>query len=212
MKMSVTRGLKELTLLDSRIKHAIQQLQIVDIKQKKYGDKVLTYNMDTSTFAEKARAKYTSVITLINRRQDIKSSIVTSNATTIIQVANREMSVASAIEFKKSISYKRELLGFLRNTRTKINMKIEESRAQIDQQVQKLVETNTGTDRKQNKDDYDTIAKPFIEANELKLVDPIKVDEKIDTLELEINSFDADIDIVLTESNSRTEIDIPESN
>ena len=62
--------------------------------------------------------------------------------------------------------------------------------------------------RKSQSDEYDAVAKPFLLNNEAKIVDPLDVKKLIETLEDGINAFEQEVDIALTESNARTEIEI----
>jgi len=57
-------------------------------------------------------------------------------------------------------------------------------------------------------DEVENTKKQFIVNNTFELVDPIKVREKIDSLEKEISEFETEIDAVLSCSNSLTEITI----
>ena len=91
---------------------------------------------------------------------------------------------------------------------TNAKNQIANQKPQLEQNVQDMLEKNMGGDKKQDKDDYDSIAKPFIEMNELKLLDPCEVESKIETLDEKIDNFLAEVDFVLSESNSRTEIEV----
>lgn len=59
-----------------------------------------------------------------------------------------------------------------------------------------------------DKEDYDKIAKPFKESNWPKLIDPLNTIELIPTLEAEIDEFESQVDMALSEINVRTEIEI----
>jgi len=159
-------------------------------------------------FEKEAKAKYQAAIDLISRREKIKAELVQSNAATFVTVGGKKMTIAAAIEEKRVIGSKEKLLEVLRSQSTTVLSKIENARAKIDGQIQKLVESNTGKDRKTDKEDYDRIAEPIIAANELFLVDPLNVKEKIETLDTYIEDFKADVDITLSESNAKTEIEI----
>ena len=61
---------------------------------------------------------------------------------------------------------------------------------------------------KTNTDDFEKTKKDFITANSYELVDPIKILDKINTLEESIASFKAEVDAALSTSNAVTEIEI----
>jgi hypothetical protein len=61
---------------------------------------------------------------------------------------------------------------------------------------------------KAGKDDVEAIRKPYIEANEFHLFDPLKVEETVEKLEKEVSEFEAEVDAVLSEANAVTFIEI----
>lgn len=61
---------------------------------------------------------------------------------------------------------------------------------------------------KTNTDDFEKTKKDFINANSYELIDPIKILDKINTLEESIASFKAEVDASLSTSNAVTEIEI----
>jgi len=206
--MSVTRALKELKLLDKRITDGTNVLKICDVTQQKFGNKALGTQITGQEFSLKAKSSFQSLQDLINRRGNIKSAIVLSNANTAVKIGSKTMTVAKAIEEKRFLPVKAHLLQKLMVEIGSVRKLMEQNKAQLDNQITNLVQQNTGKDRKIDKDDYEKIAKPFIEANELHLLDPINVDAEIERLRNEINEFETDVDVSLTETNSRTMISI----
>jgi hypothetical protein len=205
-KISITRALKELKTLDARISQGISGLNVLDVTQNKYNGKTLKNNSTVEKFTAEVKAKNQALQDLIKRRNAIKSALVLSNATTKVKVGGLEMTVAEAIDQKAFVQYKKQLLTSLRTQKVQFDRELDQSRANMDRQIEVFMQQNLGKDKKVNSEEYNAIAKPFIEANELKLVDPINVGEVIKTLEEEVTTFEADIDIALSESNSKTEI------
>ncbi len=206
--ISITRALKELKILEGRINSAIGGLTALDITQKRYKGKALRSNKPITEFETEAKQKYQAVTDLMLRRNTIKSALVKSNATTVVKVGKKEMTVAEAIDQKNFIAFRKTLLNNLRSQKVNFDKEIETSRVNLEQQISVLIQQNVGKDKKVDKDDYEKIAVPFMEANELHLVDPLKVGKIIEELDLELVEFEADIDIVLSESNSKTEISV----
>lgn len=205
-KISITRALKELKTLDSRIQSAITSLNVLDVTQEKFKGKTLKNNSTVENFTKEVKAKYDSYQDLVKRRNSIKSALVLSNATTKVRVGGREMTVAEAIDQKSLLEYKKNLLRSLKTQKSQFDKELELSRQNMDRQIEVFMQQNLGKDRKTSAEDYNQIAAPFIQANELKLVDPIEVSKVITNLEEEVTTFEADIDIALSESNSKTEI------
>lgn len=206
--MSVTRGLRELKLLDQRITSSIQALPVADVKQEKFKEKALLSNLNITQFETNAKAKLQSVEDLMKRKNDIKTAIVLSNAKTRVKVGTKEMTVAEAIEQKSSIDQKKALLSKLRTEFNRVHNQVEAQRAKVERDIEKLVEMNIGKDRKTDSEDFQKIAEPMLKANLYELIDPLKVKDRIETLEKEIEDFESNIDIALSEVNSKTEIQL----
>ena len=71
-----------------------------------------------------------------------------------------------------------------------------------------MVEQNLGSDSKNKTKEVEEVTKVIVEANELKVIDPLKVSKKIEALETKIEIFESEVDIVLSESNSSTMIEV----
>jgi hypothetical protein len=209
-KMTVTRALAELKLLDSRInKEITYSSAFVDVSQKKTedGNKALKSGMNKQEFEKRAESNYKSINDLIKRRNEIKSAILKSNAETKVKIGKNDYTVVEAIDQKGAINYKKSLLNSMKSQLSIMLSEIERAKGKVESQVETMLTQNLGGNEKTNENDYDIIAKPFIEANELKLIDPLKLQEKIDVLDKEIDEFESEVDFVLSESNSRTEIE-----
>lgn len=206
MNISITRALKDLKTLDARLSKAIADLSPVDITCGKHKGIALKSNMPIEEFEKAQAAQFQKVKDLINNRVQVKTQIALSNSETFVKVAGVKMTVAQAIEEKNFLSTRKHLLQVLRRANEAINSEMEKSRSTLDNQLLNLIQANTGKDKRVDATDFDKIAKPFLDANTLKKLDPLKIDELISSYEEYIENFEADIDIVLSESNSKTEI------
>ena len=100
------------------------------------------------------------------------------------------------------------MLKKLKNDRHIVQENIDQNVAVLEQRIEAMINQSLGTEKKVDDSVYKQIAEPVYAANELKMVDPLKIDEKIEFLETYVDNFEAEIDFVLSESNSRTEIEI----
>lgn len=105
-KITVTEGLNELKLYDSKIEKAINNLKLIGAKKKSV-DKVGVVNVEK--FVADAKAAHQSIMDLIRNRNALKAAIVKSNAITYLEIGDQKMTVAEAIERKNSIQYEKEL-------------------------------------------------------------------------------------------------------
>lgn len=205
MKITITRALVELKTLSSRINKAIDEFKPVAIVTGKKAPRGYTTRDE---FERDAKSKAESISSLIKRRNQIKSGIVKANAITIVDIADISMSVAEAIERKNSISFEKDLLTSLSTSYYNAIQQQEILDNKCQEQLHKLLEVNFGKDAKAKSEEIDAISKPYLENNAPKLVDPLDIKKKIEKLENFISKFEAEVDIVLSEANAKTEIEI----
>jgi hypothetical protein len=116
------------------------------------------------------------------------------------------MTVAEAIELKKSIGFKRNMLDAYRRQVVQANALVTKQNAALEAQI----ETNLATiyvpalgSRRSG-----LLAKSQREQKEASLIDPIKINDVIKSLEDEISLVETELDFTLSESNAKTEIEV----
>lgn len=202
-EISVARALSELKLLDARINRAITDSCFIG---KKVGKKVQGGYETVEAVEKDIKAKYVSVKDLIERRNKVKSAIVTSNASTILEVAGKKMTVAEAIERKVSIIYDRRLLVSMKKDYALAQEFEQVTNERMNNRLDNHLETLFGKEGKTSAQANDDIVKSFKSDNEATLIDPLKLQGEIEALEEEILSFEAEVDLSLSESNALTYI------
>ena len=208
--ISITRALQELKLLDQRINKDLQT-KFIETKKVKF-DKVQNGLLTVEDFNKNAKAKFQSVMDLIERRKVIKSLIVKSNAVTEVEIAGIKYTVADAIERKTSIQYDKQVLNTLRTQLAQATRVLENANMKLEQDAKELINSLVGRDTT-SKDILDSatkIAEEKTKGETTEYVDPIKIKEMIDKLEDEIISFENEVDMVLSEINGITMITIPD--
>jgi hypothetical protein len=205
--ITITRGLAELKLLDSRIDKETNKAIFIDCYSEK-NKKGLISKLDIQEIEKNANSCYQSILDLIKRRNAIKNAINDSNSKTIVKIGSNEMTVLSAIEKKYSIKYEKELLARMKSNLATVKDTIEGNNLKNEKQIQEMLIANLGKDSKASKDDYDLIAKPFLDANQMKQVGLKQIEKEIEKLDLEIDNFITEVDFVLSESNSKTSIEV----
>ncbi|MCP4353108.1 MAG: hypothetical protein GY795_47260 [Desulfobacterales bacterium] len=205
-KMSIARALVELKTLDKRIEKTLQNLKPVMVMT---GSKLEPGISSREEFEKSVGSLYQSLTALVERKRKIKSAVVRSNAVTMVTVAGDKMTVAEAIERKNSIGIEKNIRKNLAGKYSEQVKKAENHNGQIQKQLFQLLQaTYSKPETEISKDDYDRIATPFRENNEAKLVDPLGIEKELQSIEEKIDAFEAEVDITLTESNARTEIEI----
>lgn len=208
IQISVARALVELKTLDKRIEKAVERLQPVGLL---IGQKPESSIQSRKDFEASARSTYQHIQDLIARRRTIKNAVVLSNATTQVDVAGETMTVAEAIERKSSITLDKTLKKHLWSAYTQKMTELEEHNQKVSRQLFQLLQaTYAKPESELSPEDHDKIAQPFKANNEASLLDPLKLKETFFALEAKIEAFERDVDIALTESNARTEIQLPQ--
>lgn len=204
MEISITRALKELSLLDKRIEDSIEKGIFIGYA-KKSSDKVNnTYTRDE--FKNLVVSSYDSTQALMNRRIEFKSKIVESNSKTKVSIAGIEYTVAAALEMKSLIEHKKYLLSTLEKQFREANKVVSRENEKVDEKVFLMLK-DTGVDDKNQADlGEDSYITQYRKNYEFDLINPLKIHEKINELKKEIEDFENEVDFALSESNAITKI------
>lgn len=208
MKITITEALVKLKTIESRIEKAVSKLQVVTAK-KNSETRVINGVTDEKDFINRAKSDYQSVTDLIKLRSDMKAAITQSNAQTKVLIAGKEYTVAEAIDKKNSISLEENLLNTLkREFKTAINS-VSALNKDAEYKADKNVETILGNDKAKNKtEESQSLYNTVYESNKGVLVDPLNVENLINTKENEVKDFLDSVDTQLVISNSTTFIEV----
>lgn len=205
-KITIHEAIGEIKKLRKRAMQKNSEASYIGYK-KKSADNVANSTMNPENFAKAVQGNYDSVTRLLKNANDIKSKIILSNATTKIKVGEEEMTVAEAIERKKSIEFEEQLLSTMviqyRNTINTVdgyNRNMEES---LDEQVSNLAgKDNSG---KNNLTGY---MEQYRQQNGWDVIDPLTLKDKIENLRESITDFKNNVDVALSVSNATTFVEI----
>lgn len=204
--ISITRALVELKTLDNKINKLISGTTFILCKTKKNN-----YNTQENEFTKNVTSAYQSINDLIKQRNKIKAQIVHSNATVIVKICNESMTIAEAIERKKTIEYTRLLVNTMKQQRSNVIRDSESHRERVQNKIDENVRQIFSKDTGNNKVDptaIEIISKGMWENDPVTIYDPLKADKQIEDLSEYIEQFDANIDFVLSEANCMTMIDV----
>lgn len=208
-EISITRALQTLKLLDDKINKAMNTVSFVEVRKNNI-QKVKNGQFTVEEYEKDVKAAFDSVNDLIKQRKEIKSAIVKANSECTVEIAGKEYTVADAIERKTSIQYEKNLLNVLKRAYNKATSTLETNNAQLEVANQKLIETMVGSD-KNNKDVADSaekMAKARWESEHYVFVDPLKIAEVISKMEDDIIEFENEVDMCLSEANSKNTVSI----
>lgn len=204
-EISITRALAELKLLDSRISKKISECEFVFFSSKKNKN-----NVNQDALVSNSKASFQSVMDLIERRKNLKSAIILSNAVTTVKLSGEEMTVAEVIERKQLVEYYKQFLQKMKQNRELVSSQVERQNIQMETDLQKILEINFGknTTGKTSSDDIENISKTYREHNKAEVLDGLNVNNKIKEIEEVINRYETESNFVLSESNAVTKIKI----
>ena len=207
MKMSIHQALSELKLLDSRIERAINSGRFIGTK-KLVESKVSQTRTTVKDFNVSAKADLESVRALIERRSEIKSKIVASNAKTKVTIGGTKYTVAEAIERKSSISYEEDLLRTLRYQFSKCVEEVETANNRVEREVIAEVDRQNQREENWNVEQIKKYTDLQHEMRKWEIIDPLNLEQVIKELTDSIEQFNHEVDFVLSTSNATTFIDL----
>jgi len=206
--MTVTDALAELTLLEKRIDSARGNLDENTLIAVVEVGKVPTGFKSRDEHATQARAALQRVDALIARRRSIKRAIVLSNASTNVTVAGEEMTVAEAIEMKNFIDYSEEVVNTMESAHSRTRKEYEAARLRVQERLDKLAMEVLG--KNASADKYQSLADSFLAREGVELLDLTNIAEQIERRQSFVEEFESTVDRVLSISNARTTIEVPE--
>ncbi|MEQ8757685.1 MAG: hypothetical protein RID09_29740 [Coleofasciculus sp. G1-WW12-02] len=206
--MTVTDALAELTLLEKRIDSARANLDNNTLIAVVEVGKVPTGYKSREEHASKARAGLQRVDDLIARRRTIKRAVVLSNASTMVSVAGQEMTVAEAIEMKNFIVYYEAVFHTMVSAYTRTQNEYKAAQARVKERLDKLALEVLGKNAASAK--YQSLADSFLSREGVEILDPTNLAEDIERRQGFVEEFKSTVDRVLSISNARTMIEIPD--
>lgn len=207
-EMTVQRALNELKIIDERLSKRLTEFVVVGTKKVSEA-RVVETRESIVEFENRAKGVLDSVDGLLKRQQELKHAIMTSNATTKIEVAGKTYSVMTAIDRKRTIEKEKLVVKYMRDALIRAEYKVSQENDKMESYIQRQTNDMAGGDLSSKKDDYIiAFEKSYREQNSWDLVDPLKLRDLIEQREQEISMFELEIDTALTVSNAITKIEI----
>ena len=205
-KKTVHEALAELKVLNKRIYDKINTFEAC-VANRASNKKIS--GVDISDWKKDGRAAYKSILDLIDRRNRIKKAVVTSNASTTVKIAGKELTVAEAIDMKQcGMEFKVSLYSAIRGQYDKAVSNCNLGNADLEERAEDYVaKMFNGGDRKIDNEQTKAQRKDFIENNEYKVEEVINCKAEINKLEEEIDAFVSEVDAALSVSNAVTFIE-----
>jgi hypothetical protein len=164
--------------------------------------------LNKEEFSTKAKSIYDRLNNLIDLQRNLKKAISTANNTILVDIIGKKMTITEVLFYKETIKYKYDIMKQM--NRELVDFKV--TKEKYDSDFKKYIEefTRTGPNVTYEEkikllEDAKKLLEPTMEIN---IVDPLDVHTKIDKLDEEIKTFNAEIDFVLNEVNSKETIEV----
>jgi hypothetical protein len=118
------------------------------------------------------------------------------------------MTVAEAIERKNSISYEKNLLSRLKQQYMYAVEKVNAENNALEDKFKQYIQSMFGEKHNKTADEIAKYRTDYEAHYGWDLINPSKVEDLIKNMEKEILEFEANVDFVLSTSNSNTELEV----
>ena len=210
MNITITRALTRIKSIDKLLEKELSANQTPFVVAVKKDSKIAGFeNKESYMTAVKARLQ--SINALINEKTKLKNAVLKSNSVTKVIVAGKEYTVSDAIAMKEIIEKKNLLLAKLNNDYAQASFTMDKENERAKVSAENYIINIFGSDKTSNKnlaDEIETATKAYMDRNSYSLCDPISIKSKINELEKEIIEFRDEVDLVLSESNAKTSIEV----
>ena len=201
VKMSITRALAQVKLIESKLGRAFAGFD-VEVNGKLKGFP----NFTAEQFEKEAQVEVNSFEDLFKNRLKIKSAIARANIDTKISLFGTEYSIIELIDLKNSSQYKKNVYTNLINNYNKCKSEVVNQDVKIENEVSKQVEVANSNKTQVSKDLTTTLTETYKTLWGGKI---IGLDiNKISKEKEDLDKLVAEIDMILSEINSKTEIEV----
>jgi esterase/lipase len=200
--LSVQAALNQLKVIKSRIEGAASVSPVASAINGRVGNETL------EEWTARASAAWQSSMALIANYRALKSAIVQSNAITQVTIGGVTMTVAEAIEWKKSIDMPARMRDNLALLFTTASSAIERHNTKVMAEAQQTAQAVIGKKEQSADDEYTRLVDQVMAHRGASLADAINVQSTLERLNREIEDFRSQVDLVLTSSNVVTMIEV----
>ena len=202
--MTITRALTKIKTLQKSINSDLKtKSYIVSVKNSEKGNNEALF--------DRVKANQQSIQDRFNTIVKIKARIAESNLNSVVEIAGNKVTVTEALAIKEMMFLKKEYLRSLRSQYSNAEQEVQTAEYSIERTLDSNVSNiSSDTDSDQVKSHVDKL-KESLEYSMGKFVTSCNGQEPEDYIEKvknEIESFEEEIDFVLSEHNALASIEI----
>lgn len=207
-KLTLTRALQEIKLLDSKIEKQIKYLEPVALMKCKelIGNNVMGIKSEQE-FINKFKSDLESIKDLRSNRDIIKQALMHANASTSIEINGVKYTIVEAINKKANIEVDRLLRNNLSSKYIKLFKEKESANENLQYKIDNMLSAKSGSNKQESKDVLEATTKAMKTLEEVSIINA-EVVKMIETLDEDIETFLSEVDLCLSEINAKTEITV----
>jgi len=203
MEITITQALTELKTLKDRIRKSRVGGVFIVCKTKNKN-----YQIREDTFLKNATADFQSYNALVTRWHKLKSSVAMKNAVTFVEISGKKMSVIEAIEYKKVIDFKKELVEEMKKQKLNADSESDAHHEKVQAKIDSNIQLICGKESKTDTSAIQAITESITKTDPVEIFDPLGLEKKIKDMEEEIETFTTNVDYILSISNTKTFIEV----
>lgn len=208
-KISISRALVQKKMLQNQIEKLIETARFTGVKYKKMNK---IDGMEVDVFSKESKSSFDKIKDKLNQVNKISAEIAISNAKTMVVVNGEEMTVASALAMKNYINLRKAFLSKLASQYDMSLRRVDNhnNKVSIDanDRFQDYICSAGNVANNSDKAFKENFVSDYKANNEIEIVDPLNALKEIESMKNYLDGFEGDVDIALSESNAKTEIEI----
>jgi hypothetical protein len=204
-KMTLTRALSEIKMLDNKIK-SFNNSTKEWVTVSKNG--TIKGYQDLAGFKSNVQSNKDKLEDLISRRNEIKRALIVANNTITISLGGKSYTIAEAIDRKGFLATEKATFNSINVLILKSKAVLEAEDKNLDRKIEETINRTFDGDGKKDADLIKGIEKNLRDSNKFELVDPVGIQSWIETKLEEIVNFETEIDFSLSEINSQNYVTI----
>lgn len=207
-KMTVHQALCDVKVASSKINDAIAGANFVCANR---ANAMRVDGIKQEEYENNAKEDYQRITDLIRRTEAIKKAINQYNAEHKVMIGNKEYTVAEAIYMmQRGMESKKHLIHSMQRALNTADREIAAANGEkLDAAAERNAATQFGGEKNQkSSDDYRQFINKYKEENQLVLIDPLGIRDKIKELQDWVDGFTSMVDAAIQTANATTEITI----
>lgn len=211
MKMSLTRLLNEIKVIDAKLATSttsIGTMDLVLVDFSKKGKLNINSSLTTSEFDSMVQGNKDKIDDLIKRRKYLKKLLIKANNETKVVINGEEYSIATAIDRKNFAYDELKVYKAVKSSIHSVQRMYNDELNSLEHKIENAINQALGADGKKDEALITSIEKSLRNTNDIKFIDNMNVTQWADKRIEEIESFINDIDFTLSEINASTFVEV----